>query len=173
MKTLINLSCLSLLFLSSCKEPTIKGVVVDTDLNLIVKDVSGKNLLDPSTPGYYKPEEIRIYYLKEGRKQEVFNPNLDAPRNFKVIKNEGNNEYYVRVFVNEGTTDQEVTTTYIQWQSGQEDTIRSLITRSPTTIYCDKVWYNELLKYDRLKSVSETDWGNGKFRRLLEITQKR
>lgn len=171
MKTYIKLSCLSLFFLSACKDPVIKGVTVDTVINLIVRDQNGKNRLDPSTPNYYKPEDIRIFYLKDGQKQEVYNPSLDIPRNFKIIKSETTNEYVFRVFVNEGSVDQEVTTTYIQWRAGAQDTVNSLITRSSSSIYCDKVWFNDTVRYDRLKNPVETVLGDEIFRRLINITQ--
>lgn len=170
MKAFINLTCMCL-FMASCKEPEIKGVVVDTEVNLIIKNKDGKNLLDPSTPDHFTSDEIRLFYLKDGQKTEVYYPNLDHPRNFFISQNESNKEYFMRVFVNEGTLNQELTTTYIQWRANQVDTLQSMITRQGASVYSDKVWYDKVLKYDVSKNSLDMDWGNGRFRRLIEITQ--
>lgn len=172
MKTLFNLSCFSLLLLASCKKSDVPlGVNIDTQVNLILKNQSGRDLLNPSTPGYYNPENIRLYYLKDGKKQEVYKPTADYPRNFFVIKNEGNNEYCIRIFANETTVDREITTTYVQWNAARQDTIKTLMSVGPNYIYADKVWYNGELKFDVNKDPIDTDWGNGIIRRLIKITQ--
>ncbi|WP_207506475.1 hypothetical protein [Telluribacter humicola] len=116
---------LSILLFTSCKEPVISGIDLDAQIHLIVKDTLGLNLLDPSTPNHYNPDDIRLYYLVDGQKVEQYYPNLSSPRHFAVMRNESIDEYFIRIFLHDGTLNQEVTTTYIQWRKGDEDTIRS------------------------------------------------
>lgn len=155
----------------SCKKPeSITGVTIDTYVDLFLKNSNGQNLLNPTTPGYFSSDQIRIYYIQNEKKVEVYNPNLDFPRGFKISKNEGNSEYFIRVFQNDVYVDKEKVTTYIQWRSDLEDTLQTQISKSnSSTIFTAKIWYNGKLKYDVDTSPTYVDWGNGQFRRLLEV----
>lgn len=170
---------LSLLILSfsmfiSCAHPeAITGVTIDTYFDLFVKNNNGHNLLNPNTLGYFNPDQIRIYYGQNGKKVEVYNPNLDSPRGFKITKNEGNNEYFIRIFQSDASVEKEKITTYIQWRSGLEDTIQTQIAKPNTSnILTSKIWYNGKLMYDVNTAPSYVDWGNGQFRRLLEVIKQ-
>lgn len=40
-------------------------------VNLFVKDSNGKDLLNPSNPNAYQQYNLRVFYLKDGKKSEV------------------------------------------------------------------------------------------------------
>lgn len=161
--------------LFSCKiEEPIPGVDVDVDIVLLITNSSGENLLSQETIGSYPIDGIKLFYQEDAKVVEVYNPNLDTPRNFKVLKNEGNNEFFMLLFVNEGKgLTEETTITYLQLNGGDMDTIRSTITRPTNTksnrsVYCDQVWYNDVLKYD-VEEDERKVWGNMTVKRFIEI----
>jgi len=170
-----NLKSFTLLYLSliicSCKQSQpIPGIDFDTTLDLLIINKDGKNLLDSNTIGYYNKKDIKIYYMINGQKTEVYNPTLDAPRNFYIFKNESKGEYYFRVFVNSGA-DHEITSTYIQWRDNDIDTVKALIVRpSSNIIRCNKIWYNGIVTFDYDVSKSYfVVWGDGYFKRFAKI----
>lgn len=163
--------------LTCCKEVIDTPTVIDIGINLWIKDENGKNLLDSTNTNYYKAAEIRIFNLVNGIKTEVFNSGMQAPRNFLIYKNEGNGEYFMKLYPYEGIgkayengTRIETTTTYIQWRESLTDTVVCTITRIQNSMYCTKVYYNGILKYDD-KTNKDLSWGEGIFHRFIEITE--
>ena len=141
-------------------------------MNLIVTNSADKNLLDPATDGHYNKEEIRIYYLTNGVKEEVFHANQDAPRNFSIFNQDG--EYFMNVSVNTdhiGRNETKETTTFIQWNDHDEDTVVCTVNRTVgksdmTTVR--KIWFNGKLMYD-IQANKPATIGNGTFDKLLQI----
>jgi|GEM_PF-993170 len=159
---------LVIVFLSlSCHNVDPNPINVDIFIDLRMLDKSGNNLLNSSTSGFYKPEDIRIFFLKKGIKTEVYDPRLAGPRNFLIFDN-GNGQNFMRLTPDEGTTDQEITTTFIQWRLNDEDTVKTTMTRIRGTVYCSKVFYNSVLKYDASTS-QPVSWGTGTYRRLIDV----
>lgn len=171
MKTLTRVVLIFLVIFSACARDFISPTVIDTGIELAITDSNGTDLLNPENLGSYKADSIRIYYLKDGKKEEFYKPNLDMPRNFFIDKNPGNNRYYMHLVLDEGKYDREITTTYIKWNSQKEDTIKCEMNRylSQNTVYCEKVWYNGILKFDDATQSALTDWGGFNFIRLIEV----
>ncbi len=115
-------------------------------------------------------ENIKVFYLENSRKCEVFDPMLEAPRNIALMKNQGNELYYVRLFPFLGSLrDGEITTSFISWDGKDEDTVTcTLLRREFTFLSIRDVKYNRDIKYD-VNSMSYTTWGNINFVRLLEV----
>lgn len=172
MKTIKHFAWIPLIVFFACKKPFNSPNVIDTGIYLAMTNSKGVDLLNPVNPESYKPDSIRVYYLKNGKKEEIYIPNLDYPRKFVIKKNNGNNRYFLQLFLDEGTYDREITTTYIQWNSQKEDTIRCEMNRylSQNTVYCEKVWFNGILKFDDATQSTGTNWGDGIFHRLIEIS---
>jgi len=127
--------------------------VYDTVIKIGVTDMDCNDLLNPSNPASFKKEEIKIFYLKQGIVEEVYNENMRAKRNFLIDENDielwknlfPNSEYLVRLFPNDSILE-EFPITYIQWNSKNTDTIKCKYERSAEVIGCSKVWLNgELL----------------------------
>jgi hypothetical protein len=171
-----TLISLSLIFLFACKKPQLDSPwIVDTAIDLWVRDSTGKNLLDSTTTHFYKESEIRIYYLENGIKQEVYTPAWGAPRHFSITENPSNGEYFFHLFPNEGirSPDQdgrrdENTTTYIQWNESKTDTLVCTITRVKSITVCSKVYFNSVLKFDEQTAKSQF-WDSAIVYRFFEV----
>jgi hypothetical protein len=134
----------------------------------------GENLLNQTTSGYYPPAEIRLYYVKDGVKSEVYNPMLDYPRNFLIIDN-GNGDNLMRVFLDEGSDNNGMTTTLLQWHDGDVDTLRAKISRETggagcTSVICSQIYCNGKLKYD-IKNYQPVTSGNSTYYRFITISE--
>lgn len=158
----------------SC-EKKISPMTVDTAINILLKDKSGNNLLDSTANGAYKLKDIRTYRLVDGKIIENNQPNLDAPKSVFLFKNTGNGEYVLRFFPYLGSGDpyqkgtrQELTTNYIKWKEGVTDTLVCTIVRINTSVYCDKIIYNGIEKYNEATYNLEY-WGDGAYKRLIKI----
>lgn len=156
------------IFLSSCNQSAPPGPsIVDLTVYLQVFDQNQKNLLDFNTPGFYSVDDIRIFYTKDGSLIEVYNPRLTFPRNFLIFSDPGAG-YVMKLFVDPGTTNKEVTKTLIQWSPSNTDTIKSEISRIGGIITCEKVYYKNRLAYDA-ETTQPTSFGSGIFERYVTI----
>ncbi len=117
--------------------------LVDSGLNISVKDSAGNDLLDPSFPDSFKKDSIRLFYLIKGEKVEVYNPEMDFPRNFNIFK--GTSGYLITIFPNEDKSTQ-YPITYIDWNKSNEDTIECEVDRSSETEFITKVWFDGQLQ---------------------------
>lgn len=170
MRTLLFLFACTLIGCSSDPNPI--GVNIDTQVNLVLTNPDGKNLLNPSTNGHYSEDSIKLYYLTDGQKVEVYQPNLTYPRNFFIAKNESNGEYFVRVFLNEGKVGvtRDSTITYIQWSATKVDTVKATVFKSSNLNEAEKVWINGELRYDSKVNTHEKMWGSEYLTRLIFYT---
>lgn len=121
-------------------------------LEFRVLDSSNNDLLDPDTPGAFDKKDIKLYYLVDGEKQEVFDGRLDHPRNFAIYNRgeELNNSdgHIIRIVTNISESDT-IPITYIQWNEKDTDTIKCEYVRTQNTIWILKAWYNDkLLTWD-------------------------
>ncbi|PWJ58083.1 hypothetical protein CLV98_105265 [Dyadobacter jejuensis] len=170
MKTLLAL-LVGIAVLTSCKDdsddPT--AVEVDTSVDFVRVDKNGINVFSNASANYIDPSNVETFYLKNGDKVEVNNPDLAASKG--VILNEINGNKYLRMFVYPGEVDQEETITYLQWKENDTDTIKSLMSRSPGAVFISKLWINNSLIYEAGKSKGIT-WNGGLFERLITIQDK-
>ncbi|AYN06162.1 hypothetical protein [Flavobacterium sp. 140616W15] len=112
---------------------------IDNAIEFSIFNSQNGDLLDSKNPNSLDISNIKLFYVVNGGKQEVYNQNLTYPRNFKVFKHE--NEYRIRVFLNNTeTTDKPIT--YIQWNSSDTDTIEATFERTERSILKNKVWLN-------------------------------
>lgn len=125
------------------------GVQVVTSLELMVKDNNGKNLLDPANQNSFDKDEIKIFYLIDGKKFEFYAEHLDYSKGFKVIQNELTLEYYINIHLY-NDKNEDISTTYIQWNENYTDTIKALFYYPPnsSSVLLRKIWYNDELKWD-------------------------
>jgi hypothetical protein len=151
--------------------------MIDTSIDILVKDRNGKNLLDTTNTVHFKSKDIRVFRLIKGEKEEVFQSNLNGHQNFLILKNEGNGETFLRFFPYEGEdnsiekgTRSEETINYIQWKVDDVDTILCSITRMKSSVFCDKVIFNGVEKYNK-DTYSTILWGGGEYKRLLSLVK--
>lgn len=146
-----------LFVMSSCNKDKEGKFNLDAGIEIYVQDKSGNDLLNPSIQNAYKESEIKIYYLIDGVKKEVYYPNYDYPRNFRII--EAGSKYYMMLSPN-GNDSEEYPTTYIQWNESDTDTIKCEFSRTSNSIICTKIWYNG--------SLAWSDYSNG---RIIQIVK--
>jgi hypothetical protein len=147
MKTIVAFVFIAIL--TSCSksnddEPQPQALV-DINIELSIKNSSGEDLLDPNNPNAYKAKNIKLYYLINGEKKEIFDENLTYPRNFFIFKHES--EYRIRVFQNHSETER-LPITYIEWSPDDTDTLQTEIFRDENSIRATKTWFNGELKWD-------------------------
>jgi len=132
---------LSALFFASCTDDN-EQVIVDTDINISVKDEDGNDLLNPDNSNSLNQNEFKIFYEINGEQIEFYDENLDYPKGFFVYQHE--NEFRIRIFP---STDKNALylITYIEWSKMDTDTIRCEIERKESSTICKKVWFNEEL----------------------------
>lgn len=128
----------------SCKKDECCSIV-DTSIDMTYINDAGENLLNPSTEGHYSETKIELFYLVSGVKQKVNNGNLTYPKNF-FISDEGG-AHFMRVFPNE-TLDNNKSTTYIEFDGTDTDTLVCEFRKSESLIASNKVWYNNTLVWD-------------------------
>lgn len=125
------------------------GVLVETDINLLVSDHTGSNLLQN---GKFKQDEIKLYNIVNGEKQVIYSPSQDSPRNFFIYNFESpgtyNGQNLIRIFPN--LVDQStITTTLIEWNETDIDTIKTEIDRkNRSATFVTSIWINNQLKWN-------------------------
>jgi hypothetical protein len=120
----------------------------DVGLSFKVTSVDGTDLLNPNNPNSFLKENIKIYYIKNNVKIEVYDPNLDNPRNFSVVppSQSGLNYYYFGIALNSQTLENAIT--IIEWDNTDSDTIRTNFDAGNNYMLLSKAWYNEVLVLD-------------------------
>ncbi|PIY09864.1 MAG: hypothetical protein COZ18_07145 [Flexibacter sp. CG_4_10_14_3_um_filter_32_15] len=132
------------IFLSSCNDDN-EQFIVDTALEISVKDSTGSNLLNPSTPNSLDENNIKIIYEIDGEQIEFNKPNLTFSKGFFIHQVE--NEHRIAIHLN---TDKnaEYPVTYIKWNNIDTDTIKCKIERTSNSEICKKVWFNEKVVWE-------------------------
>lgn len=125
----------TLLLISCSKDKPIPGFILDSSLDIFLKNSEGQDLLNTSA---FNPANFKVYYLINGQKIEVNNPMMGYPRGF-LVSNE--NPKFVRIFMNDLETEL-IPTTYIEWNTTDTDTIQTFYTRTENKVVYNKVWLN-------------------------------
>lgn len=162
------------IFFWQCSE-TIQDsqTIYDTSMTILLRNSNLENLLEPTTLNSYKSESIRIYSLSDTKeKKEIYNPNLDYPRNFKIYKYESKNlnENVLSFFPNlESSNNLQTTLTLIEWRIDDVDTIKCDVFRNNNSTIVQKIWYNSVLKYDKSnKDINNTTIPEVRFFEILK-----
>lgn len=133
-------------------EPNNGSFVLDCNLSVSYKNVHGDDLLNSNTPGAYKFDQMKLYYKINDSVKEVYNPNMDAPRNILLIKDL--TPYQLRIFTDDpgpAITDPNETKTgtsitYLKLDSLDTDTIEADWERKSTYFVNLKIRYNGVEK---------------------------
>lgn len=138
--------------MSSCKKDSSDYLNVDIHISYI--DKNGIDLLNSSNPNAIKAADIDLYYLKNGIKTRVFDPNMDTPENFKIEYSESQHVYLIKIFINEYYDTNKMSETYIEF-GGRSDTIKAswYANESKSNIHYLNVWYNNVLKIAEGSSI--------------------
>jgi len=139
-----NLFFLIFCILFSCEKQQNSSILIDTEIDIIIENESGDNLILAQTPDFIVFDSIKIAYLLNGGQFNVYNSNMDCPRSICLINDPGY-AVRVRIFPND-VIDAEYPITYINWGNGDIDTLKCHFLRKNEGAYvsCDKVWFNEV-----------------------------
>lgn len=120
-----------------------EGVYINTTAYISLKDTLGRDLFDPGNPNFYNYSDIAVFYLINGKTQEIYDPNQTAPRNFLMESTKGADSLYtMHLFLNDKEKSA-YTTTYLQLSQTDTDTIVAHVVRKGNTyISVDSAWYN-------------------------------
>lgn len=130
---------------SNEEERTYNYIMAD-GADFTVSDTKGVDLLDPKNANHIKESDVKIFYLVKGVKEEVYNGLLIHPRNFLIHKFENEEEYHITVFLNSRDKANK-TTTYIQWNEKDCDTIEATFFKNKDLIFTKDIWYNKKLVF--------------------------
>lgn len=135
---------LILLAIFSCSrdnepEAPLYGFNFDAGMEFTIYNLQNEDLLNPENPNHLDVTNIKLFYVIDGEKQEVYNPNYDNPRNFRIYKHE--NEYRIGISLNHSETSNKPIT-YIQWNNKDTDTLEAVYDRPPNAIIKNKIWLN-------------------------------
>lgn len=124
------------------------GVQIDAHLEFSIINSQKEDLLNPENPNHMDVSSFKLFYVIDGEKKEVYNPNYDNPRNFMIYKHE--NEYRIGISLNLNHSEMSSkTTTYIQWNNNDTDTLEALFGKTPNGIFKTKIWLNGELIWER------------------------
>ncbi len=129
-----------LLFMGSCKKTSNYSFIKDIKIEILLTDESGEDLFNPESYTFYNKDSIRIYYLINNEPVEIYNPRMEAPRNFYVNYSQG--RFRLQLYPNYELSE-ELPVTILYWNSHDTDTLKCGFIRNSNTIVCTKIWYNE------------------------------
>jgi hypothetical protein len=110
--------------------------VISIDLDIKFENAEGINLTN-SESGINVGNITVSYFTKS-----VWHPVANAI----PIDREG--EQYIRLFLNPEANDENTSETRIDFLSGESDIIKAELSTSSNSILLEKVWYNEVMKWD-------------------------
>lgn len=125
---------------------------LDVGIEFSIQNSNNEDLLDPQTPEHINTNQIKLFYLLEGKKQEVYDSNMDNPRNFLIYKHE--NEYRIGITPN-FSEESSKPVTYIQWNDADIDTIEVSYERTPRAVIQKEIWLNGDLIWERSNNQND------------------
>lgn len=135
-----------LVFFSSCsKETECDCIQFVSLLRVSLEDSQGKNLLNNEG---FKVNEMIIYYKINGQKVVIQNGLLEY---YDTITSKPNLNIHLNI-----EDDSQKTTTYLQWNKNDIDTIEASFIRTNGVILND-IWYNGRL-------IPKSEYNNGNFK---------
>jgi hypothetical protein len=146
MKTILSILIISLV-LSSCKkdEPKLSNVI-DGNLGITLQDKAGNDLFNPANPGAYLAKDVKVFYLTNGVKEEVYYANQTYPRNFYFDTDpEPDGKYWMTLFLNLAQPDGAYAITYIQWNENDTDTLKTQVAGDEGFVVAGDLWFNDSL----------------------------
>ena len=145
MKTILSILILAFVFNSCKKEESINNFFLNLGVGITVKDKTGMDLLNLSNRGAYLESDIKIFYLSNGVKEEVYYANYDYPRNFYFSEEaESDGNFWMTLFLN-SSSDEAYPITYIKWSENDTDTLKCDVYRNEGLLTVKNIWLNDSL----------------------------
>ena len=154
-KTLIFIMSTLILGCSTDNVSTQQKINLNNEVDLVLKNSANEDLLNPITNGNFSFENIKLYFDVNGEKQEVYDKNLDFPRNLRLV--EGSQGNVLVIYTNSlsnkliselnGTKIVE-NITYLELSANSTDTIKTYSQMNSGNFSITKVWYNNKLVWE-------------------------
>lgn len=137
---------IAILFASCTSDKESNNVIIARQIEFHVLDNQGNDLLNPQIQSNFNNiDKIKLYHIINGEAVLFDRPNLDFPKGYLIYKRENEDIYRINLTVNpNGNT----TTTLVEWNSNDTDTIKCDLNNYDYNSVISKVWYNGVLKYD-------------------------
>lgn len=141
--------------------------IKDNGVTLTFTNKNGEDLLNPKTPNHFNFEEMRLYYLIDGVKTEVYDPLMDHPRGLGLVTETTPCRLSIGTYDGlEGAvnTDEEGITTgysfaYLEINNQMVDTIKTKWITNGFYFYNTETWYNGTLISDGPQGTQPFDIG--------------
>lgn len=120
---------------------------LDVAVEVAIENNKGQDLLNPNTENAIKAEDIKLYYVENGKAYEAEAEDLkngEAQKNIIVFQR--GDRYRVRIMQNH-SSEEDTPLTLIQWNSSDIDTIKSEFLKGDRYIIQDKIYYNNKLSW--------------------------
>ncbi|WP_417885916.1 hypothetical protein [Zunongwangia sp.] len=120
---------------------------LDVAVEVSVENSKGQDLLNPKTENALNAEDIKLYYVENGKAYEADEEMDDdgQPKKNIIVFQRGD-KYRVRILQNHSSED-ETPLTLIQWNQKEIDTIKSEFLKGDRYIIQDKIYYNNKLSW--------------------------
>lgn len=130
-----------------CSKENDDAFNLDVGVEFSIINSEGEDLLNPNHPDAINQSDIKLFYLINGIKKEVYNVNYDYPRNFKIYEHQ--NEYRIGISQNYADTE-EKPLTFVQWSKNEidTDTIEAIYQRTSNAVLQQKIWLNKNLLWE-------------------------
>lgn len=119
---------------------------LEVSVEFSVFNSQNEDLLNPENPNHMDVSTIKLFNVINEEKQEVYNPNSDSPKGFRIFKHE--NEYRIGITLNHSETSSK-TITYLQWNNSDVDTIEATFKTTQSSLYKNEIWLNGLHVWQR------------------------
>lgn len=118
----------------------------DTSISFSVLDGKSEDLLDPDNPNGLDLSKMKLFYEINGEvKEQQVGPNFSKV----VFRNLVTNKFQINIPLN--TSDlKKKTTTYIQWDEKDKDTLKTIFDTDNCFTGISQVWLNGELIFDGL-----------------------
>ena len=110
---------------------------IDRVFHFSVINSNDEDMLDPSTTNHYESKDIKLFYEVDGEQIMTGNPTIYQHEN----------EYRFRIYLNDSNTSDK-SITYIQWRTGDSDTLEAVFKRTEYKVEKSTVWLNNLEIWD-------------------------
>jgi hypothetical protein len=127
----------------SCSSGSDCCTVIDLQIGLEYVNGEGEDLLNPNTENYYNENDIKVFYLVNGEKKEIFRANLDKPKMLSLSPSHNERNYFIFSLSLNDLSTENVKTTYLQLDENDIDTITHTLQKTyNNNKIINKVWYN-------------------------------
>ena len=115
-------------------------MVIESHVDLLLVDEQSNNLIDG---GHFDLNNLKIYYLIDGKKKFFFNNRLDYPKGFNVVEDR-DKQSLLRIYLNYAMV---TPVTHVEYGENDTDYMKTEFHRNGSSVIIQKIWYNDELKW--------------------------